>query len=133
MRLFNLLKTALTKLGLIEDYIVEDIEGSGFSICKWNSGRMILFMKQTFTKPNVSNWATYHETLYYGNFQVNFPSEATFVSLKYGFVTTGSVGSNIGWASTLSWAGYTGARFGIVRNGNTGNVIVNLCVIGTWK
>lgn len=49
MRLFNLLKTALTKLGLINDYVVEQGTSGKFRYRKWNSGLIEMWSRQSIS------------------------------------------------------------------------------------
>lgn len=132
LRLFNILKTAFTKLGAISDYVTEEIESSTYYIRKWNSGKVELFQEQTFSKPNVTNWTTYTSAgLYYGNFKITFPSVVNFSEAPRVYASPGKVGSNVGWVGSVT-STETTASMAIVRNGNSGDVVIKIHAIGTW-
>ena len=132
MRLFNLLKKAFTKLGLIADYVTEEIESSTYYIRKWKGGKVELFQEQTFSKPNVTNWTTYTSAgLYYGNFKITFPSVVKFSEAPRVYASPGKVGSNVGWVGPVT-STETTASMAIVRNGNSGDVAIKIHAIGTW-
>lgn len=131
-RIFLLLKKAFMKLGLLADYVTEEIETSTYYIRKWKGGKVELFQEQAFSKPNVTNWTTYTSAgLYYGNFKITFPSVVKFSEAPRVYASPGKVGSNIGWVGPVT-STETTASMAIVRNGNSGDVVIKIHAIGIW-
>lgn len=131
-RIFLLLKKAFMKLGLLADYVTEEIETSTYYIRKWKGGKVELFQEQAFSKPNVTNWTTYTSAgLYYGNFKITFPSVVKFSEAPRVYASPGKVGSNVGWVGPVT-STETTASMAIVRNGNSGDVVIKIHAIGIW-
>lgn len=113
----------------VEDTVV-DIGTSGvWKYRKWNSG----YVEAWASASNSSiSWSAYITGLYYSNPQwsVNYPFTIYDASIS-AIVTY--CGGNIGWVTNATKASDTQAKVSIVRNGNSGQVIMDFFVRGRWK
>ena len=131
MRLFNLLKTALTKLGLIDDFVVERGTSGIWTWKKWYSGDVECWGIQSnsisFTVPSgISNMG-------YSSITVTLPQDL-FITVKQVIPTQKDVS---GTQYTLYGTPYaittTSFKNNVMRLFNTMTAVFSYKVIGTWK
>ena len=124
------LKALLSKIldALKVDYVVEEGTSGNWTYCKWNSGKVDCW---GYVSSSSLSWHAYPTSLYY-----NSPAlTATFPFAIYSSRISATVtycGGNIGWA-LATHASDTASNISIVRNGNSGLVVVDIIVHGRWK
>ena len=117
-----------------EDYIVEEGTSGIWTYRKWASG-----IAECWATPSRSDitWADYgtptggYHLYYSASWNIAFPFEllnpcSIVANVRY-------CGGNIGWCANANYSSSSQMSLTVVRNGNTGNVIVNIFVIGRWK
>lgn len=117
-----------------EDYIVEEGTSGIWTYRKWASG-----IAECWATPSRSDitWANYgtptggYHLYYSASWNIAFPFEllnpcSIVANVRY-------CGGNIGWCANANYSSSSQMSLTVVRNGNTGNVIVNIFVIGRWK
>jgi hypothetical protein len=112
------------------DYIVEQGTSGIWTYRKWNSG-----VAEIWGMPSKSDlpWGAYLSTGLYYNTQawsISYPFTLYSPSIT---ATTRYVGGNYGWIGYASHSSNNNMTVGIVRNGNSGNVIISVYAIGKWK
>lgn len=112
------------------DYIVEQGTSGIWTYRKWNSG-----VAEIWGMPSKSDlpWRAYLSTGLYYNTQawsISYPFTLYAPSIT---ATTRYVGGNYGWIGYASHSSNNNMTVGIIRNGNSGNVIISVYAIGKWK
>ena len=133
MRLFNLLKTAFTKLGIIDDFFVERGTSGIWTYRKWNSGTAECWNTETFSFTG----STAYGALMGGYYaQLNNPSWGafpfTFIS-KPVAIGWGRLGTGGGFLNVYAYESRVNT-ISCIGNQNTRTVNdVSMYIIGTWK
>lgn len=114
-----------------EDYIIEENTSGIWTYRKYASG-----IVECWATPSSSSmtWGAYLSTgLYYNTshwdlaFPFNILNPCTInANVRY-------CGGNVGWVANASYSSATQMQVTVVRNGNTGNVILSIYVKGRWK
>lgn len=125
------LKALLSKVldALKVDYVV-DIGTSGvWTYRKWNSG----YVEAWAVASNSSmSWLAYATGLYYSNPQWTVKYPFTIYDASISAIVT-YCGGNVGWVTNATKESNSQAKVTIVRNGNSGQVIMDFFVRGRWR
>lgn len=127
------LKALLSKIldALKVDYVVEEGTSGRWTYRKWNSGIGECWCDDTWT----TTWSFYTTGLYISG-TLTKVTPFTFYnadSTAHVSVNVKSAGSNWGWSAITRFSTNNLVAFGVVRNGNTGNVSASIYCVGRWK
>lgn len=132
MRLFNLLKKAFTKLGLISDYIVEQGTSGIWTYEKCKNGIIKLWGNESFKS---GAWSG--SSIYYGPTRKTPLPSGLLKSYKYANVAVESASGAVTYATNISIDTaftYVSSYYVRIYGGNDNITIhIMLEVIGTWK
>lgn len=128
----NDLKAILEGLGLSPSaYIVESGTSGIWTYRKWSDGTAECWGR---TSSSSFTWSSYVNGLYYSsnNWLISLP----FAFADTNYVVTANtyyVGGAVGWVANSNAMDSSTLKLTIVRNGNSGDVYVNINVKGKWK
>ena len=111
------------------DYVVEQGTSGAWKYRKWNSGYV---EARALASHSSLSWASYPTGLYYNTpaWTVNYPFAIYDPCIS---ATVVYCGGNVGWVTVATHASDTASNVSIVRNGNTGQVLMDFIVRGRWK
>lgn len=128
MRLFNLLKTAFTKLGLIANFIIEEYDEDIWHVVKYNNGIIKAYIN---CDGEYSKTGTVMGPLmggYYSRCYISRPSGFITVTFKGGSGRTGTGGGFL-----VPYLHSNQVMLDIVGNQNSASMKFTMLLIGTWK
>jgi hypothetical protein len=109
------------------DYVVEQGTNGSWTYRKWDSGFVECF---AILNNSSLSWLSYMTWGYYANWTITYPFTIYNAIIN---ASTRNVGSNVGWIANANPYSDSGFTATIVRNGDTGEVDINVYIVGRWK